>query len=131
MRKQTAVTSEAAEMKISHLVQIEAVLAVDMRCRERIEMFARAIDASDAWIAGVVNAIGDRNWAMPYWFWGDTANYPKSIFADLPGCQCPVMESRYKGMNYKLIPSRLPPNWQPSREVLEEFSKVQLTARGY
>lgn len=121
--------SALAALKVAHAAQIEALLARGISERVRFERFARAADfrvceeskcftrflllgltaAAAAWENGIA---------------------PTSLFANLPGCACPVLEQvsarQYFG---PLIPLGVEPHWKPTRAVLEEFARVQQEAR--
>lgn len=134
MKTQTAATSKAAEMKTSHLLQIEALLEEGLSDPQRVAKFTHALGLTAAFehcVLAEMHLCSSFEHSAAHALWNCSGPYEQSLFSDLPGCECPVVETQHGRRNYKLIPNRVPEDWQPTREVLEEFSRVQLEARGY
>jgi len=125
--RMTKQISLAAELRASHLAQMEALLASGLSDEERVRAFGKAAEFSEE---GVRKWIEELNWgrspAKAVWYAG---HYPKSLFAHLPNCNCPVIEVSYGRKRYSDIPSQIPDDWHPTRETLEAFSRVQIEAR--
>jgi hypothetical protein len=113
-----------AELRASHLAQIEALTGSGTES----ERLARFLDACNADAIQRVFARTVRmtsrgsvySAAITAWLFGDN---PRSLFAFLPGCGCPV-QMREAG-----VPHYIPQDWQPSVQQLERFSAIQIAAR--
>lgn len=115
------ITAEA-EMRLSHMAQIEALTRPGLDDDERVEMFGAAAgfnkqDWEKAW--SHLNKLRDQP-AFSVWVIGGAE---KSLFAYLPGCGCPVQE-RLPG-----VPQIIPSDWRPTVADLEPFSRIQLERR--
>lgn len=95
----------AAEYRVSHLEQIEALTATELDDRTRILRFTRAAGITDFTASYVIERREKTSVACALWYFG----YPrKSLFASLPGCRCPVLE----GLDG--VPSSIPLDWSPT-----------------
>jgi hypothetical protein len=122
----------AAELKAAHLAQIEALTMPGLTKLERIERFAtaarfyetqrqEAIESARA----TCDCCKDNSAAGICWREGAA---PYSLFADLPGCRCPVMEVM-GGAKLEGIPDRIPYDWSPTAEQLLPFARIQQERR--
>lgn len=113
--------SAQAELRLSHLAQIEALTKPGLSDRKRVEMFSEAAGLSNLERSISFDLLVYRDSpARTVWSWGEPQ---RSLFANLPGCRCPVIE-RLDG-----IPLRIPNNWRPTAAQLETFSRIQIKRR--
>jgi hypothetical protein len=120
--RKLADTDYAAKLKASHLAQIDALTRGGLSDNSRVRAFARA---SDFPVQAMHNVeymlLKGYSAATALWTYGQ---YPLSLFANLPGCQCPVIEGLLK------VPEILAEDgWRPSVAVLQEFARIQQEAR--
>lgn len=120
--------SAMAELRASHLAQIEVLTAPGLSDWERVKRF---ICAAQFCGHGLQRRLGQDHAecllrcglspAAAIWY---VSGYtPKSLFAHLPGCYCPVME----GLSG--VPRIIPDDWRPDRDQLEVFSRIQIERR--
>ncbi len=116
----------ALDLKAAHTSQIEALTAPGIHGVRRVEQFAKAADFNDAQTSmSLSTTVMGTPPATAVWQRGDAQ---KSLFANLPNCDCPVVE-RAGGANWPDIPSYIPDNWHPTAAELWPFSRVQIYAR--
>lgn len=118
-RTQTS-TDFAAELRVAHLAQIDALTRPGLPDDERVKLFGKAADFKEGdWLhARCFN--GRRSAAYAVWVIGGA---PKSLFGNLPGCNCPVIE-QLPG-----VPHDMEPDWCPTAVELERFSEIQIERR--
>jgi len=122
--RQSIQTSFAAKLKLSHELQIEALLKPGLSDEERLTAFAKAIEANPKVLHHHCYVVMRQRIAKVAWL---TGGYPLSLFAYLPGCQeCPIIAVQ-NGARYPGIPSMVPFNWDAP--TLRAFAKVQQEAR--
>lgn len=114
------ITAEA-EMRLSHMAQIEALTMKGLSERERVERFGKAASLGKDMIDWCVGrlAVASAAWAV----WNYSGERECSLFAHLPGCYCPVLE-KISG-----VPREIPWNWNPDAAQLKVFSRIQLERR--
>lgn len=112
--------SAQAELRLSHLAQIEALTVPGLTSQERVERFAAAASFSIQELWWSLDGLERRGAAKNVWFRGRAA---KSLFANLPGCDCPVLEE------LPGVPRSIPNHWNPSAHDLETFSRIQIERR--
>jgi hypothetical protein len=118
-RTQTS-TDFAAELRVAHLAQIDALTRPGLTDDERKELFGKAADFNRLnWC--YVNAVSSRRSAA-YAVW-TIGSAPKSLFGNLPGCRCPVSE-KLPG-----VPHNIELDWYPTVAELERFSEIQIERR--
>lgn len=123
--------NELAEYKLSHEAQIDALTRPGLTDEERVRLFAEAAGFSERATRTAQRYCGsyydERNIPAPsktytpgmsVWEFG---GYPKSLFADLPLCKCPVLEG--------LLGATMDIVADPTEEGLGVFSRHQLEAR--
>ncbi len=117
---------EALTLHEAHKLQIEALLKPGLSKEERVEEFSKAAEFTDEQLR--MSGIGSGRYspAGTVWF---TGTAEKSIFADLPNCSCPVIETQKRVGDWKDIPTYIPDDWSPTAEVLWAFSRIQIKAR--
>ena len=121
-------TTYAAQLKASHLQQIEILTGGGRRDYEAILQFSAAAGFNDSEEHSAL-AMMRAGWTAAAAVW-TVGCARRSLFADLPGCGCPVQERVTTGrFDDTLIPVEIPKNWRPSRAVLEDFARVQQEAR--
>ena len=120
--------SSAAKLKAAHLAQIDALTREGLSDDERIDLFADAAKfLLSQRVSAHVQVFNGCTPATAVWTFG---NPPLSLFANLPGCKCPVIEQATRGKKQsKLIPCYVEADWSPTVEVLEEFARIQQKAR--
>lgn len=104
-----------------HEAQIDALTMPGLADEERVRRFAKAagfINRQLAWVLAELQS--GANAAFSVW---NNGAPQKSIFADLPGCQCPVTE-KLPG-----VPHYIPRDWNPTRSDLEVFARIQQERR--
>lgn len=135
-RTQAEVTY-AAELKAAHLAQIEALTAPGLTDDERTKRFMTAARFNDAQRISVLDeralrkncgCAHCRNYPVASTVWA-IADAPYSLFANLPGCECPVIEVRWGRANFEGIPARIEFDWSPTAEELQAFARVQQERR--
>jgi hypothetical protein len=120
-------SSALAELRIAHEAQIEALTAPGLTDEERVRRFGEAAGFREYDMTDALTWLGlDKSPPSSVWSYGQ---YERSLFADLPGCACPVIENRAGRASYPGIPSHIPRDWQPDRATLECFARVQQEAR--
>jgi hypothetical protein len=124
-------SSARAALRLNHQLQIDALLASGLTRTQRVKRFAIAAEFDYVQYDDVVRrdrtAKKSATAAAICWQYGYA---PQSIFSRLPGyCGCPVEMQLFFGGMPKAIPNDIKAKWNPTREVLEAFSKVQLKAR--
>ncbi|HVR57578.1 MAG TPA: hypothetical protein VMT72_12210 [Pseudolabrys sp.] len=112
--------SARAELRLSHLAQIEALTKPGLAPLDRIQRFADAAEFSDKDRMEAQWSLRMHSYAVAVWL---QAEPQKSLFANLPGCKCPVME-KLDG-----VPSDMFCDWKPTVDVLEPFSRIQIERR--
>ena len=121
-------TSSAAKLKAAHLAQIDALTREGLSDEARVGLFADAAEfGDDNYLSAQVQLFNGCTPAATVWTFG---NLPLSLFANMPGCKCPVIEQATRGKKQsRLIPCYVETDWSPTVEVLEEFARVQQEAR--
>lgn len=113
--------TERAEYLVSHEAQIDALTRPGLSEKERLTRWATAVGTSAedcvAWNYLVTQGYSA---ACSTWYSG---LYKRSLFANLPGCRCPVME-KLPG-----VPKRIPNGWSPNADELRVFSRIQIERR--
>lgn len=128
-RTDCGLTYTLTELVASHRRQIELLTKRPPRTRNGrdriIKQFCVAARASD-----IANNLLSLFGSVAHVVW-HTPDNPLSLFADMPGCQCPVYEKTNNGLHEPLIPviEEVACYWRPTRNVLEAFSRVQVAAR--
>jgi hypothetical protein len=94
--------NEAAEYRVSHLAQIEALTMPGLNDYERVKRFGEAVGEAGIYIYVYDSycrlSCGLRpSPARAVW---ELGKLPKSLFADLPGCECPVFERLCGGTSF-------------------------------
>lgn len=112
--------SEQAEYEVSWEAQIDALTAPGLTDEERVRRFA---DAAGFTPNQTGTALGDVKFdsvlvGEAVWFHGTPQ---KSLFANLPGCECPVAE-KLPGATHRAV-------CNPTRENMEVFRDHQREAR--
>jgi hypothetical protein len=128
-RSETDITF-AAELKAAHLAQIEALTAPGLNRFVRAERFMQAARF------GVRSIIYVREMLMKCratevsvaWAVWTKGSAPYSLFGNMPGCNCPVLEVA-EGRDIAGIPRHIPHNWEPTVEDLLPFARVQQERR--
>jgi hypothetical protein len=119
--------SALAELRMAHEAQIEALTAPGLSDEERVRRFGEAAGFSTFDITSVLTGFRcAETLTSVLWYFG---GYGRSLFGNLPGCECPVIEKRRGTAAYPGIPTFIPNNWQPDRATLEAFARVQQEAR--
>jgi hypothetical protein len=121
----------AAELKAAHIAQIEALTAPGLSDSERLTRFSQAARFDAKWTEEVAVAFHSQrthSFDVAYVCW-TVGQAPYSLFADLPGCSCPVIEVDMGHAKFDGIPARIPFDWQPTAEMLEAFARVQQERR--
>lgn len=119
-RTQDQITAEA-EMRLSHIAQIEALTTKGLSEQERVRRFGNAAGFDEAAIRHALQWLPFNSAARAVWLWGSCEN---SLFGNLPGCRCPT----YEGLPG--VPrGDVPHNWRPDAAQLEVFSRIQLERR--
>lgn len=119
-RTQDQITAEA-EMRLSHMAQIEALTMKGLSEKERVRRFGNAAGFDEAAIAHALRWLSFNSAARAVWLNG---NCEKSLFGSLPGCRCPT----YEGL--RGVPrGEVPYNWRPDAAQLKVFSRIQLERR--
>ena len=112
----------AAELRISHLAQIEALTKPGLSDKERLELFADAAGFDKAHkISLMISVFPNYSVSRNAWGYGI---FEKSLFAYLPGCMCPVQEC-LPGVPQDMVPN----DWEPTVAMLERFSEIQIERR--
>lgn len=127
---------EAEIFRRSHQEQIAALCDTYPGTDEdRLRRFGKAARWDEFQLDSALTCLMNSNASVTYAAWAiGTARY--SLFADLPGCHCPVVENTEAERSGDDLPfPGLPAlplgrRWDPSREVLAQFSRVQLRERG-
>lgn len=112
--------SAQAELRLSHLAQIEALTKPGLTKHERVRQFAKAAEFEDSSVGYALSHLVDNTAAKAVWRNGGP---PKSLFANLPGCGCPVIAG------VKGFPRWIEDDWQPTAADLEAFSRIQIERR--
>ena len=112
--------SAQADLRMSHLAQIEALTRPGLSDCDRLEEFARAagFTEDELWVAR--HMAKDCSPARAVWGQGGAQ---RSLFASLPGCRCPV-EEQLSG-----VPRFIESLWRPTATELEPFSRIQIARR--
>ena len=118
--------TEALDLRAAHAKQIEALTMPGLSDKERIERFAEAAGFDNDARKHAAQRVKHRSNASAVWWFGSPS---ESLFADLPGCQCPVLERAHNHANWSDIPLNIPADWQPTAAELWPFSRVQIYAR--
>jgi hypothetical protein len=119
-------TSALADLRIAHEAQIEALTAPGLTDEERVIRFGEAAGFGAGAITLALARLRYESPSNVVWLFG---RYDRSLFGDLPGCQCPVIENDVGRASYPGIPSLIPLVWQPDRATLECFARVQQETR--
>lgn len=109
--------TERAEYLVSHEAQIDALTRPGLSNMERYNLFAAAVGMP---LIRTNSVFKEFSPAKMVWFNGC---YPKSLFANLPNCACPVI-GRLDG-----VPHSLPRKWHPTADELRVFSRIQIERR--
>lgn len=134
---------ELAALKIAHELQIAALTEPGVSTNDRLSRFLAAIGKPDdlylLWFterAGTHHGARYFAWAksvpgesVAHILWADTGGMEQSLFANLPGCQCPVIEVGWGRRRFPGIPRDIPIDWSPDRAALQAFARVQQEAR--
>lgn len=119
--KAYVISDEQAEYELSWAAQIEALTAPGLTDEERVRRFVEAAELKiPVFIYIRILHDGSRSAAVSVW---SSPNDPKSLFANLPGCKCPVIE-QLEG-----VPHTLPSDWHPTADQLRVFAHHQRQAR--
>jgi hypothetical protein len=119
-KRHEADVSARAALRASHLAQIDALTRPGLSPIDRVVRFG---DAADLPLDKVIRSLADLvkfSPARAVWQYGDL---PMSLFANLPGCRCPVIEC-CPGVTHDVTI-----DWTPTAEELEVFSAIQLDRR--
>lgn len=112
-------SEEQAEYERSWEEQIRALTEPGLTDEERVKAFCLASGADYEDLMFFVRSLGGSParacWRTPF--------DPMSLFADLPGCSCPVIE-RLEG-----VPHRIPKDWRPTADELRVFAHHQRVRR--
>lgn len=111
-----------------HEAQIAALTEPGLDDAERIRRFGEAAGFDEGAFKGVRSYAFEDGESVAYAVW-NIGYCPASLFADLPGCKCPVIEVAVGRKSFFGIPSDIPYDWQPTVEVLRRFAEVQQEAR--
>ena len=123
--------NDRATLRLSHELQIDALLARGFTRTQRIKRFAHAagfdyVQYDDAMFRDRTSKKSATAAAI-CWQYGYVT---QSIFGKVPGfCGCPVQMRQLGWPVAKGIPYDVEVEWKPTRKVLEAFSAVQLEAR--
>lgn len=114
-------TATVHPLAACHEAQIDALTLPGLSDEERIRRFAEAagFDVQQRTIAYRDIAV---NYSAAYACW-NVVDFGKSLFAQLPGCACPVVEM------LSGFPPYVPDNWNPSHSDLELFARIQQERR--
>lgn len=112
-------SAKQAEYELSWEEQIDALTAPGLSDEERVMRFCEAAELDAEFWPLLIVGYGDAP-APACWQLG---MYPKSLFADLPGCKCPVLE----GLDG--VPHYIPDDWDPTPAQLRIFAHHQREAR--
>jgi hypothetical protein len=121
-------TKTKTELQVAHEAQIEALTARGLTDEERVRRSCEAarfhpLDMRDA----MESLRGGASPAKAVWYNGGAAF---SLFGNLPGCECPVIEVANGNAAFPGIPDNIPFHWRPTAAELEPFSRVQREQRG-
>jgi hypothetical protein len=126
--RKIADTDFAAELKASHLQQIEILTGGARRDYEAVLQFAAAARMGQVEEASALK-LASQGWTAAAAVW-TVGNARRSLFAYLPTCGCPVQERAFGRFRERtLIPLVIEKDWRPTRAQLEEFARVQQEAR--
>lgn len=114
--------SAQAELRASHLAQIEVLTKPGLTEPERIKRFFEAAGYDDEFNQKTSVGLLEFGYSAAHavWIWG---HIERSLFANLPGCSCPVLEG------LQGFPSCIEGNWRPTVTDLEAFSRIQIEQR--
>jgi hypothetical protein len=122
----------AAELKAAHLAQIDALTAPGLTRRERVRRFLEAArfppDQRHAVLANCCECAGCRDITAAYIVWREGLA-PYSLFGNLPGCCCPVIEVHDGRADFEGIPANVHYDWSPTAEDLLPFARIQQERR--
>jgi hypothetical protein len=118
----------AIRLMAAHEAQIDALTAPDLTDQDRLDRFMTAAEFN-AWDRDYYQAIftKDSSKLSPAHLVWREGLLPLSLFANLPRCNCPVVEN-IRG-KYPEIPRRIPMDWRPDRATLDAFARIQQEAR--
>lgn len=120
--------SFAAELKAAHLAQIAALTDPGLTREERLERFMEAARFPPEECEHCRrNARQIRSWSVARIVWA-YGSAPWSLFGDMPGCQCPVIEVA-RGAKIAGIPAHIPTDWTPTVSDLLPFARIQQERR--
>jgi hypothetical protein len=117
----------AAQLKAAHIEQIEILTGGGRRPYEAIVQFAAAAHFSKEETDSAV-AMVRKGWTAAAAAW-TVGRAPRSLFAHLPMCGCPVHERSNGRFKDTLIPIAIGNTWRPSRPMLQDFARIQQEAR--
>ena len=121
-------TTYAAQLKAAHLQQIEILATPTADPYQTVSRFAEAAYFNGNEEQSAL-AMVQKGWSAAAAVW-TVGSAPRSLFAHLPGCSCPVRERLTRGwFADTLIPVEILKNWRPSRQMLEDFARIQQEAR--
>jgi hypothetical protein len=132
--RQIADVTYAARLKAAHIAQIDILMPRPSYIGrlghiERVHAFANAAEFDDGQFQSAVAIVHKQNYTAAAAVWS-VGLAPLSLFANLPGCGCPVQERFENGrFSLLLIPSAVRGDWNPNKAVLEDFARIQQEAR--
>lgn len=106
----------------THERQIEILLDPDLSDEAKVRAFAEEVGFNGY---ATLVALDELNLSgsspsQAVWLFGDES---RSLFADLPGCLCPVLEVKHGRAAFPGVPWEMPDH--PTREQLEAIARVQ------
>jgi len=120
----------AKELQLHHFLQIEALLKPGLSQMQRVADFAQAAEFTAFQLLNALERLNisrvASTAAAAVWNCGVPQ---KSLFADLPGCSCPVIETYSGRQSWPGIPEIILDNWNPTEATLLDFSRVQIKER--
>lgn len=113
-------TTTTNPLAACHEAQIDALTLPGLSYEERVRRFAEAAGFDEFQTQTALIKDYRVSPAKSVWWVGEPQ---KSIFANLPGCRCPVQEG------LPGVPHFTPWDWQPTRSDLEVFARIQQERR--
>lgn len=111
-----------------HEAQIRALTEPGLEPAERVKRFGEAAGFDEEDFEDVRSYVFEDGESAAFAVWR-IGYRSASLFADLPGCDCPVFEVMCGRKNFPGIPNKIPDDWQPTVEVLRRFAEIQQEAR--
>ena len=115
------------ELALAHEQQIAALTDPWLTDKKRVRRFGEAAGFNEKETKKAIKNLAYSSAAKAVWF---EARPEKSLFANLPSCECPVRENEYSPGKHPDIPKvRGISDWRPTRADLKAFARVQQEAR--